>query len=244
MRNIGTHTWRLRTYLLFVLYNRNSLTGLGRLNSKATKLTRVEPCPKCGKQLIEREKDYYCLKDDALFDKQTRQQILPEIYSEETESDYEEAKRRFRANMKGVFKKTDSDVDKIMQEYEKSFAEKKLSPFRCIATLESRQELEIGNWKSGAATGLGYLAGGIIGAHIARSIVSSRLQAVPLRGSLTPEQRDLTESRLKLITEDDNGVRASAEEDSDDRRYMKQCVACGAWVPKASEKCKKCGSKL
>lgn len=28
-------------------------------------------CPRCGKQMLEREKDYYCLKDDLLIDKKT-----------------------------------------------------------------------------------------------------------------------------------------------------------------------------
>jgi len=147
---------------------------------------------------MERETDYYCLKDDALFDKQSRQEIHPQIYREETESDYEEAKRRFRANMKGLLKKTDKDIDGLIGQYEKNFAEEALSPFRRIATLESLQELEMRK-RGGGAVGVGFIAGGIIGGMIARSIVSAiHEQPVPLRGSLTTEQEELTRNRLNV----------------------------------------------
>ena len=33
-------------------------------------------CPKCGKQMLERQEDFYCMKDDILIDKKTETERL------------------------------------------------------------------------------------------------------------------------------------------------------------------------
>jgi len=150
---------------------------------------KMELCPKCGRPLIERRTDYYCLQDRALFDKRTLQEIHVQTFRQETESDYEEAKRRFRANMKGLYRKSDRDVDEIIERYEKYFAEKNYSPLRRIVALEFRQDSEITPPKLGPSPGIGI---------IMRQLSALESKPVPLRGPLTPEQEWLTEARLKM----------------------------------------------
>lgn len=150
---------------------------------------KMELCPKCVRPLIERKTDYYCPKDRALFDKQTLQEIHVQTSLQECKSDYEEAKRRFRANMKALYRKTDRDVDDIIKRYEKYFAEKNYSPLRRIVALEFRQDSEITAPKLGPGLGLGF---------ISRQLSASEEKPVPLRGALTPEQEWLTEARLRM----------------------------------------------
>jgi uncharacterized Zn finger protein (UPF0148 family) len=149
---------------------------------------KMELCPRCGRQLLERRNHYYCPKDRILFDKQTLQEIRVQTFAQEAETDYEEAKRRFRANMKGLYRKTDRDVDQIIERYERFFAEKNYSPMKRIVALEFRQDSEIAVPKLGPSPGVG----------IVIRELSVLTKPVPLRGPLTPDQEWLTEARLRM----------------------------------------------
>jgi len=149
---------------------------------------RMELCPKCGRPLIEHKACYYCLRDHTFFDKQTFQEIHVQTSHQEIESDYEEAKRRFRTNMKGLYRKSDREVDQIIERYERYFAEKNYPPSRRIVALEFRQDSEITPPKLGPSLGVGI---------IMRHLPALQSKPVPLRGPLTPEQEWLTESRLR-----------------------------------------------
>jgi len=148
----------------------------------------MELCPRCGRQLMERATHYYCPKDSSIFDRQTLQEIRVQNFAQETEVDYQEAKRRFRANMKGLYRKTDRDIDQIIERYEKFFAEKNYSPLRRIVALEFRQDSEIAVPKLGPSPGVG----------IVIRELSALTKPVPLKGSLTPDQEWLTEARLRM----------------------------------------------
>jgi hypothetical protein len=106
----------------------------------------------------------------------------------ETESEYDEAKRRFRANMKGLYGRSDKDVDEILQRYETYFTEKKYSPLMRIAALEFRQESETLSPRLGPTLGVALVIG--------QFLSSMQKRPVPLRGPLTHEQERLTEERL------------------------------------------------
>ena len=149
----------------------------------------MEICPKCGRQLIRRKTDYYCTKDRVAFDKQTLQEIPAKAFSKEAEAEYDEAKRRFRANMKGLYGRTDRYVDELIERYEIFFAEKNYPPPERIAALGLRQDAETAGPRLGPSLGLGFLRGEL-----------SPLEKipVPLRGPLTAEQERLTEARLRI----------------------------------------------
>jgi len=149
----------------------------------------MELCPRCGRPLIERRADYCCPKDHGLFDKKTLQEIHEPTLPQGNESDYEEAKRRFRANMKGLYRKSDRDVDRIIARYEEYFAEKSYSPLKCIVALEFRQDSETAAPSLGPGIGPGI---------VVRELSALETKPVPLRGPLTPEQERLTEARLRM----------------------------------------------
>ena len=148
----------------------------------------MELCPRCGRQLVEHRTHYYCPKDRSIFDKQSLQEIHVHNFAQEMEPDYEEAKRRFRANMKGLYRKTDGDVDRMIERYEKFFAEKNYSPLKRIVALEFRQDSEVAVPKLGPGPGVG----------IVIRELSILTKPVPLRGPLTPDQEWLTEARLRM----------------------------------------------
>jgi len=149
---------------------------------------KMELCPRCGRQLVERRTHYYCPKDRSIFDKQSLREIHVHNFAQETEPDYEEAKRRFRANMKGLYRKTDGDVDRMIERYERFFAEKNYSPLKRIVALEFRQDSEAAVPKLGPGPGVG----------IVIRELSILTKPVPLRGPLTPDQEWLTEARLRM----------------------------------------------
>ena len=137
---------------------------------------------------MERRTHYYCPKDRILFDKLTLQESHAQTFAEETESDYHEAKRRFRANMKGLYRKTDRDISQIIERYERFFAKKNYSPLKRIVALEFRQDSEIAVPKLGPSPGVG----------IVIRELSALTKPVPLKGPLTPDQEWLTEARLRM----------------------------------------------